>query len=641
LASRARPAIAEEIVLRVDPKSYKEKTMKFENLKRVIAMAMFTLAISVQLSAQDKARQNHPHQYHHYQLIDVGTFGGPQSFYASGFDTSAFSPVNEQGALVGWADTSAPDPYPNFCFTSDCYVAHAFQWKNAVTTDLGVLADGFSSAADGGINNSGLIAGTAENGESDPFMPGFPELRSVLWENGVIHDLGTLPGGYESYSSGINNRGQVVGVASNAVPDANSMSFPGYQARAFLWDKHKGMQDLGTLAGGTDAVPALINERGQVVGWSYTSSTPSAFCASVYGFPLLTTGSFIWDNKNGMRDLGSFGGTCTIAKGLNNHGQVVGISNLPGDLAGHPFVWDPSTGLTDLRTLGGDFASGVAINENGEAVGASYLPDNVEIDAVFWRKSGGKWQTTDLGTLNGSNCSWPTSINTSGQVVGFDCANGIAFLWEDGGPMVDLNTLVSPDSGIYIQGSQTINNRGEIVVAGTDANGNGHAVLLIPCDENHPGVEGCDYSLVDASAAAHERTAPVRQNPMTTGPRSPALHGPSNDVRRMLQPRLGPLSHIPRPITGSVGDQKTPIPHDSDSHLDDKIAIDDRADVVASFGSTSSNTATINSCPAIRCSLNHTFGAVCGVRLCHVPGVVEPIWRGYDRTYQRVCFYGC
>jgi hypothetical protein len=38
----------------------------------------------------------------------------------------------------------------------------------------------------------------------------------------------------------------------------------------------------------------------------------------------------------------------------------------------------------------------------------------------------------------------------------------------------------------------SINDRGEITAQGLLANGDQHAVLLIPCDENHPGVEGCD-----------------------------------------------------------------------------------------------------------------------------------------------------
>ena len=43
-----------------------------------------------------------------------------------------------------------------------------------------------------------------------------------------------------------------------------------------------------------------------------------------------------------MIDLGSLGGTFGLPNALNNRGQVVGQSNLPGDQPGNfdPFLWD-------------------------------------------------------------------------------------------------------------------------------------------------------------------------------------------------------------------------------------------------------------------------------------------------------------
>jgi hypothetical protein len=82
-----------------------------------------------------------------------------------------------------------------------------------------------------------------------------------------------------------------------------------------------------------------------------------------------------------------------------------------------------------------------------------------------------------------------------------DCdhfSNKRAFLWENGGPMVDLNALVPSGSGLRLDDAVDINSRGEIVGIGVLANGDAHAVLLIPCDENHPGVEDCNYSMVDS-----------------------------------------------------------------------------------------------------------------------------------------------
>ncbi len=121
---------------------------------------------------------------------------------------------------------------------------------------------------------------------------------SVHGHPGTMTDLGTL-GGTGSYANGINERGQVTGWADTAggdvsrVPvdrvrwhagsgharrngqrrDRDQREGPGHRERttadgashAFRWTASGGMQDLGTL-GGTGSVATGINERGQVTG---------------------------------------------------------------------------------------------------------------------------------------------------------------------------------------------------------------------------------------------------------------------------------------------------------------------------------------------------------------------------------------
>lgn len=124
--------------------------------------------------------------------------------------------------------------------------------------------------------------------------------------------------------------------------------------------------------------------------------------------------------------------------------------------------------------------------------------------AFLWKRG----VMTSLGTVDGDPCSAAHSINTKSQVVGesspscFNDPTVHAFLWENAGPMVDLNTLIPRSSGINVVVGDSINDRGEIASEGLLPNGDNRAVLLIPCDENHQGVDGCDYSLVDAGIVA-------------------------------------------------------------------------------------------------------------------------------------------
>jgi probable HAF family extracellular repeat protein len=510
--------------------------MKSAKLLRIAAITLFAaLAIPLGLAAQDN--RDHHHRYHHYKLIDLGTFGGPHSYVAiNNIQVSRI--LNSPGSIAGWADTSTPDPFPSFCFNSDCFVSHAFQSQNGVLTDLGVLPGGASSDS-GWISANGLIAGTSENGLIDPLISGFPELRAVLWKHGEITDLGTLPeGGYESVGNAVNSRGQAAGAALNTVPDPNSMVGLGYQTRAFLW-KNGVMQDLGTL-GGTDAQAVLINESGQAAGWSYTNSTPTQASACTSNGFVLTTGSFLWDKGKGMVDVGTFGGTCTLAADLNNRGQVVGGSNLAGDLVTHPFRWHRGV-LKDLGTLGGSWGFAAAINDPGEIAGYGPKHGDQVTHGFLWRDG----VMTDLGTVDNDQCSYSFGINSKAQVLGFSlptCSGSTvrASLWEDGGPMVDLNTLVPPGSALYLTIPSMINDRGEIAGVGVLSNGDQHAFQLIPCDDDHPGVEGCDYSLVDASATARISPAPIMQDSTTAGQNNPELRGEANPMLHRFGRRLAP-----------------------------------------------------------------------------------------------------
>jgi probable HAF family extracellular repeat protein len=417
--------------------------------------------------------------------------------------------------VVSGADTSISDPnYPNVCLVcpSDPYILHAFQWEKGSLTDLGALPGGYNSFANS-ISRNGLVVGYSENGAIDPLL-GVPEANGVLWKDGQIINLGTIEGGYESTASAVNDGAQVAGGFLNTIPD--SFSVFGLQLRAFLW-KNGVMQDLGTLGTGTDAFANFINERGQVAGSSFTNTTIN----SVTGLP--TQDPFLWENGK-MTDLGTLGGTFGFPNDMNNRGQVVGQSNLAGNVNTHAFLWDKrnSPPLTDLGTLAGaspPSSQALWINDAGDIVGGSYTP--TAFHAFLWRRG----VMTDLGTVDGDACSGSLGVNSETQVVGFssvDCAvNSHAFLWEDG-QLIDLNIFNHSGSGLQqLLLAYNINDRGEIAGLGVppgvdpaDVFTLGHTFVLIPCDEYHRDGEGCEDER--ATDVTQSTPAQVNQNPATT-----------------------------------------------------------------------------------------------------------------------------
>ena len=474
--------------------------------KTTIQMFIATTLVAMVVIHGSEAQETGKAQHHHYRLVDLGTFGGPASYFPNGLDGF----LNNHGTAAGWADTAAADPYPGFCIDPNCHVAHAFAWRNGTLTDLGTLPGGASSQAFW-ISGNGLIAGNSQNGEIDPLIPGLPEIRAVVWKHGHIVDLGTLEGGHESLASAVNSRGQVVGAFNNTIPDPFSMVGDGFQVHAFLW-QNAVMQDLGTL-GGPDAFAFFVNESGQVSGQTYTDSTASP----VTGLP--TTVPFLWEQGN-ILDLGTLGGTSGFPSAMNNRGEVVGLSNLHGDLSFHPFLWTKRRGMQDLGTLGGATGETNWINDAGYIVGKADLPGSSpqNHDGVLWTRNGAK---IDLGVLSGDSCSNAYNVNAAGQVVGTSedrthCLALIgehAFLWENGGPMVDLNTLIAPGSELTLTYAVGINDRGEIGGFGVPVGVSpdqyetkGHAYILIPCDQNPPETDGCERE-VDAPGSSSERAS--------------------------------------------------------------------------------------------------------------------------------------
>jgi probable HAF family extracellular repeat protein len=307
-------------------------------------------------------------------------------------------------------------------------------------TDLGTLGyDTYGLA----INASGQITGysytTAEiQIPCPPQQYGQPKkcfenpYHAFLWSNGTMKDLGALGGNF-SQGVAINRSGEVVGTASTKAGSAD----------AFLWNGGKTLTDIGTWT------PYGINDAGQAAGECYNASGPCFYNRTLTQLPNPT----------------SFPSEGCGAVAINNNSQVLGSC---GDTSGntHVVVWQNGT-ATDLGTIGagppyeGNKVS--AFNNFGQVVGYQQISTGA-VDGFLL--SNGK--LTDLGTN-----FLPAAINDNGVIVGGP------FIYS-GGTLQNLNTLIPSGSGFTLANANGINDNGQIVVTGYNAQGYYHSFLLTP-----------------------------------------------------------------------------------------------------------------------------------------------------------------
>lgn len=253
--------------------------------------------------------------------------------------------------------------------------------------------------------------------------------QAWLYSGGTMTMLGS------GAARGINDSGQVAGVTGD---------------NGFLYSG--GVTTLITGWGRTSV--RGINNDGTVVGMAEYADEEEGFVRHAFSY------------RDGVAtDLGTLNGIRSQANAINNLGHIVGGTDIggPPNWPLTPFLLRDGA-MRDLGPFDGPWSEALAINDLDQVVGyAAYAPRGGELypqGAFLWDDG----TLLDLGSLAGTDYSYALGINNLSQVVGWygDYSSSRAFLYEDG-MLRDLNALIDPASGWWVQDATAINDLGQIV----------------------------------------------------------------------------------------------------------------------------------------------------------------------------------
>jgi len=345
--------------------------------------------------------------------------------------------------------------------------------------DLGGL--GGSNSVARSVNNLGQIVGYSQlpgSGTND--LP-------VFWSNYLSSAVQLSNTGNTHVANSINYSSQIVGGEAGKISVASFWTNSG--STVFFLDSQSAPRSRAMS----------VNNGGQIVGgYSPAASEQPAF----------------WTNSSSLllalNPLGGAGGNGG-ANSINDSGQIVGATG-PNAANRHATFWtNASSPAFDLGTLGGTKSVATSINAAGQIVGGALTPAN-SWQAAFWTNNSAP--PLGMALLNGAT-NLATSINNRGQIVGvsgtstnfFNPLGAVAIIWSShNSPAQDLNSLIPANSGWVLLAATDLNDSGEIIGFGFITN-NGfvpqlHAFALIP-------VTNADLSLGGTNSAVATYTEGV------------------------------------------------------------------------------------------------------------------------------------